>query len=242
MPVLSVGKTEIPYTIRHSDYAKSKRIIITPSLVEVIVPTLEDDKNIADFIQRKRRWVYDKQEEMQEKLALYETSSYESLCSGAKIPFRGRNLTLRIYRWNELNEKIEFRNGFHIYLPKHLERDVAEMQTGVLLSSWLKNRLREDVRNLALSYCPRLELNYKYVEVCNLPKMWGCCSKLGHIKINWHLIAAPKSVLEYVVLHELCHRKQRNHSPAFWSLIASIMPEYQQRKKWLDTANPYFRL
>ncbi|WP_343685079.1 M48 family metallopeptidase, partial [Asticcacaulis sp.] len=67
-------------------------------------------------------------------------------------------------------------------------------------------------------------------------------TRSGVIKVNWHLIEAPKAVLEYVVLHELSHSAHRNHTPEFWALIAKHMPDYPARKRWLENMMPSFKL
>ena len=62
---------------------------------------------------------------------------------------------------------------------------------------------------------------------------WGSCSSTGTLSFNWRLMLAPPQVLDYVVVHELCHLCEMNHSPAFWSLVGSILPDYKVRRKWL---------
>lgn len=108
---------------------------------------------------------------------------------------------------------------------------------GLELKFWLKDRLKEDARHLARGYCDRLGLTYRGITLMTSEKLWGSCTQRG-IALNWHLIAAPKSILEYVVLHEVCHLKYRNHSEMFWTLLASQMPDYAVRKKWLECQNP----
>ena len=62
---------------------------------------------------------------------------------------------------------------------------------------------------------------------------WGSCTSEGNLNFNWRLIFAPEKVLDYVVVHELSHRKEMNHSPAFYAVVASVMPEYKACEKWL---------
>ena len=62
---------------------------------------------------------------------------------------------------------------------------------------------------------------------------WGSCTKDGKLIINWRIIMAPISAIDYVVIHELCHLKEPKHSPRFWQLVESIMPSYQKWKDWL---------
>ena len=62
---------------------------------------------------------------------------------------------------------------------------------------------------------------------------WGSCSSLGNLNFNWKLIMKPTAAMEYVVVHELCHLKELNHSKAFWALVARCLPDYQERKRKL---------
>ena len=62
---------------------------------------------------------------------------------------------------------------------------------------------------------------------------WGSCSANGNLNFNWLLILAPAPVLDYVVVHELCHRKEMNHSQAFWKEVEAVLPDYREQKKWL---------
>ena len=242
MPILCVGKTEIPYTVRHSDVAQRKRIVVTPNHVEVIAPKNTNTQDVAAFIHKKRRWVYDKQEEMQERLALFEQDTYMHLQSGAKIPFRGRNMRLRVVRANTEKIEINYRNGFNIIVPKHIPDALVESSIGLELTFWLKDRLKEDARQMAKHYCQLLGLKYRGIRISTPAKLWGSCTDKGIITLNWHLIAAPKTVLEYVVLHEACHLKHRNHSKDFWGLLASKMPDYAAKKKWLENMNSTYGL
>ncbi|MDE3016457.1 MAG: M48 family metallopeptidase [Pseudomonadota bacterium] len=242
MQQLAIGKTIIPYTIRHSDTAQRKRIIVTPNHVEVIAPKNTNTQDVAAFIHKKRRWVYDKQEEMQERLLRFEQNAYMHLQSGAKIPFRGRNMRLRIVRAKAEKIEICYQNGFNVIVPKHIPEALVESSVGLELTFWLKDRLKEDARQMAKHYCQVLGLKYRGIKITAPAKLWGSCTKQGIITLNWHLIAAPKAVLEYVVLHEVCHLKNRNHSNEFWALISSLMQDYAARKKWLETSNPSYSL
>lgn len=239
---LTIGKTIIPYTIRHSNTAQRKRVIVTPNNVEVIAPQNADIQDVVEFIYKKRRWVYDKQEEMQERLAYFEQSTYMQLQSGAKIPFRGRNMRLRIVRSGSEKIEITYRNGFNIIVPDHIPEELVESSIGLELTFWLKAHLKEESRRLAKHYCQVLGLKYNGIRIGTPLKLWGSCTNQGIIKLNWHLIAAPKAVLEYVVLHEACHLKHRNHSKDFWAFLASQMPDYEARKKWLESSNPTYSL
>ena len=71
---------------------------------------------------------------------------------------------------------------------------------------------------------------------------WGSCSRKGNLNFNWKLIMAPPPALDYVVIHELCHLHEFNHSPRFWQLVAAQMPEYESWKKWLKQHGPELTL
>ncbi len=82
-------------------------------------------------------------------------------------------------------------------------------------------------------YSQLLDVKYKKVSVKNQTSRWGSCSRVGNLNFNCRLALLPDEVIDYVVVHELCHIRHFNHSPKFWSLVASLLPEYKQQKKIL---------
>lgn len=103
--------------------------------------------------------------------------------------------------------------------------------------------IRESVRRMKplledriRTYEPMLPENHRpitRVTIRDQKTRWGSCSSKGTLSFNWKLYLAPPQCLDYVVVHELCHLVEMNHSPAFWSLVESIMPDYRTWKKWL---------
>lgn len=102
-------------------------------------------------------------------------------------------------------------------------------------------RLEAIYREAAKEYFPKrvyhfahiLGVSYGNITIRDQKTRWGSCSSKGNLSFNWRLILAPPNVLDYVVVHELCHRKEMNHSPKFWALVESVMPDYKQYRKWL---------
>ena len=76
-------------------------------------------------------------------------------------------------------------------------------------------------------------VTYGRIAIREQKTRWGSCSSKGNLNFNWLLILAPPEVLDYVVVHELCHRRQMNHSQAFWKEVEKILPDYRERQKWL---------
>lgn len=82
-------------------------------------------------------------------------------------------------------------------------------------------------------YAEKIGVDYGRGTIRNQKTRWGSCSAKGNLNFNCLLMLAPEDVLDYVVIHELCHRKEMNHSPRFWSEVAKIMPDYKNSKIWL---------
>lgn len=78
-----------------------------------------------------------------------------------------------------------------------------------------------------------LDLEYKRVFVKDQRTLWGSCSGRKNLNFNWRLAAAPLEALDYVVIHELCHLREMNHSKRFWDLVRASCPDYRARRKWL---------
>lgn len=97
----------------------------------------------------------------------------------------------------------------------------------------LAARAKEDLPQRFSRYAPQIGVSFGRITIRSQKSRWGSCSAKGNLNFNCLLMLAPPEVRDYVVVHELCHRKQLNHSPAFWSLVEEILPDYRVRKQWL---------
>lgn len=231
MPTLQIGRREIPYALRRSATASERRITITPGRVEVLALTSDNDDDIAGFLKRKRQWLFNTVREMERITA--NRHAVPRFITGSKIPYRGRNMALTVRRTDAERITITYRNGFIVDLP-HWAGDDADSLVASELKCWLKQRARRDVQEIAADYGRRFGLTPRSIRTKDFSHGWGSCGPKGNILINWHLIFAPKKVLEYVVVHELAHLRHRAHGRAFWNCLATLAPDYQTSKTWLD--------
>lgn len=82
-------------------------------------------------------------------------------------------------------------------------------------------------------YKAMVGVDYKRLRIGDQKTRWGSCSSKGTISYNWRLILMPEEIMDYVVVHELCHLREMNHSRKFWEYVSKIMPDYESKRKWL---------
>lgn len=97
----------------------------------------------------------------------------------------------------------------------------------------LADRAKDVIPQRVAHFAPLVGVTYGRITIRNQRTRWGSCSGKGNLNFNCLLMLAPPEVLDYVVVHELCHRKEMNHSPRFWAEVARVLPDYQQRRRWL---------
>ncbi len=147
---------------------------------------------------------------------------------GSRICVEGRGLELVIDQAEQISLHID---GERCILRLRDGQDEAAVRQAIRqgLSRLALERIREQLE----IYAPRLAVRYGRVTIRDQRSRWGSCSAKHNLNFNWKLIMAPPQVLEYVVIHELCHLIEFNHSARFWRLVESQMPEYEAWKKWL---------
>jgi predicted metal-dependent hydrolase len=100
---------------------------------------------------------------------------------------------------------------------------------------------REVADELCREHAPRLGVRYERIRIGDQRTRWGSCSPRGTLSFNWRLVLAPAEIFEYVVVHELCHLREPNHSPAFWGLVREAHPGYEEQRGWLRVYGPALR-
>ena len=117
------------------------------------------------------------------------------------------------------------------------EREKMRQQARIHLDAAQEKELRERAKSVLAQrtayFARQIGVTYGRITVRDQQTRWGSCSQTGNLNFNFRLILAPLEVLDYVVVHELCHRRQMNHSTQFWQEVAQVLPDYRKRKAWL---------
>ena len=120
---------------------------------------------------------------------------------------------------------------------KMQEREKMRQQARIHLDAAQEKELRERAKSVLAQrtayFARQVGVTYGRITVRDQKTRWGSCSQTGNLNFNFRLILAPPEVLDYVVVHELCHRRQMNHSAQFWQEVAQVLPDYRKRKAWL---------
>ncbi|MFM8331867.1 MAG: M48 family metallopeptidase [Candidatus Methylumidiphilus sp.] len=220
-----------PVQIRRSHKAKRLRLAVKPGLIELVVPMAAKEAQALAFLAQHRPWAEAKLAELNGKAALLAAPRFTA---NASLPWRGRELPLTVQEAAGHKIRVAVDEQVHITLPAGLGEARDELALRAF-HDWTRHWLRGQVAWLAERHAPRHGLHPRAIRIKHMTTRWGSCGPKGDININWLLALAPESALEYVVVHELCHIRVRNHSPTFWNLVAEHLPHYAQERRWIKT-------
>ncbi len=225
------------YEIRRSSRAKKTRIVVTGRKIEVVAPMKVAEQKIHDFVFAQKNWVEEAVKKMQSRLEDIVSFAPDKYRDGAKVPFRGEYFTLTIKFSQRRRIKIEFEPsvGFVAHFPAVPE--VSSNERNELLKNalikWMKEQAKQESHRYIRKHAERYRLYPRSVRIKTQKSRWGSCGIRDDINLNWLLMMAPPPVMEYVVVHELCHLRHRNHSKDFWQLVGEHIPDYRQHRNWL---------
>ncbi len=111
--------------------------------------------------------------------------------------------------------------------------EAQEERVKTALLKWYKSAARQCLEAAVERWSPVVGARPTAVKVRNQRRRWGSCSHNGSLNFNWRLVMAPAGILDYVVVHELCHLREPNHSARYWDLVSQVMPEHTDHRKWL---------
>lgn len=188
---------------------------------EVIVkaPRFVADKTIQQFINEKKEWI----EKTLEKIAKRKTKK-KAYQDGEKFWFLGSTKTLQVYDGIEIivdTENLLFPRVMHIRAQKELV-------------SWYKKQAERVISDRLRRKAQEMDATFTDVFFSDTRSKWGTCFADNTLQFNWRLIMAPLMVIDYVIIHELVHTTEKNHSDRFWRKVRHFTPAYKQHRKWLN--------
>lgn len=225
------------YQIRRSSRAKRARIVVTVDKVEVVAPLRMPEKQIQLFMRAKQAWVDSAKNKVQQHISNTASFAPDSYQQGAMIPYQGGKYKLQIKTTRKNQIHITFEQSFIAYVPDSLHKTLTHTelseQVRKTLVVWMGQAAAKQAVKTMDHFAALYQLSPRSMTIKTQKSRWGSCGIHDDINLNWLLILAPAEVFEYVVIHELCHIAQRNHSAAFWTLVARYCPDYKQRRLWL---------
>ena len=218
---------DFPIEILRTPRTRSAAIQVNGSGVVIRVPKSLSDKRIRELILKRSQWIKTKLREHSERPAI----APREYVSGEGFPYLGKTYRLKVVQGAEQSLKLQAGR----LVATITSRDNQTSDVKNLLIDWYQRhadlRLREKVERLA----PIVGVKPSSIVVKGYKSRWGSCSSKGDISFNWRIIAAPHRIVDYVVIHELCHMLEHNHSPKFWRHVERHEPDWRWCRQWLKT-------
>ncbi len=212
---------KLNYRVIYSDRRTLGLIVERDGTVVVRAPAGTSKTVIRQTVESKRLWLYRK---LAHDRKYPHRKVRKEFVSGETIPYLGRNYRLEVVN-NEV-AGVQFHSRFVI--SRQNQRIAAQ-----LFKDWYSARARERLTVRAQDFAESLGVHFNKVLVSDLQVRWGSCTPKNNLNFNWRIMKAPPYVVDYVVVHELAHLLEPNHTPRFWNIVAVQSPRYEQAKEWL---------
>lgn len=208
-----------------TDRRKTADIRVGDGAVSVVVPSNTTTEKIDQLLVNKRQWI-------KEKIAIHRemaSVSNKAFVSGESFPYLGRNYRLKVERGNFAPVRL-IQGRLLVTAP--LGSEQPDMVRNALVR-WYKRQAQLKLQDKVARFAPIVGVEPNGVGVKTFKSRWGSCTAKGKLEFNWLIMMAPNRMVDYVVIHELCHLIRHDHSPEFWKEVARGMPDYQQCRDWL---------
>ena len=226
---IQYGNRRISFRIERSNRKKTLGIYISPKTgVVVRSPRFLKVDKILEIVKKRARWIIEKQELVRNQGHL---GSVKEFVSGESFPYLGKQYRLKVMKSASKEEKCKLINGrFLVEVNWELKGQGIKRTLKKTLINWYLQRAEEKIPERVKLYAPKIGKWPQRVEIKNHKRQWGSCSHSGIVRFNWKIIMAPVTILDYVIVHELCHLIHQHHSSQFWQKVQTIIPDYAKRR------------
>jgi len=230
--LIRAGET-IPYKIRVSTRARRLRITVSSSGVTVTLPKGVPQREAEHFVHEHAGWIAEQLERAAKQHKPSPLPADVILWHGVatqmqRIEEPGRKAHM----------KVEAANGrLRIFLPMG-----SKITTRKAAEAWMRAESRAEIEREVIEQAHRMGARPKAVSIRDQRTRWGSCSSRGNLSFNWRLVMTPPTILQYVVIHELAHMFEPNHSKDFWTVVAKYYPDFKKARAWLRKNSPALRV
>jgi len=226
---IQFGRKRIDFQLSYSN-RKTLSIDVHPDLsVVVTAPTNTEDVAVEQKMHKRASWIVQQQRFFENYLPTIPARRY---VSGESHRYLGRQYRLRVHKGAQ--ESVQMARG---QITVCLSDPSNNARIKVMVTQWFRQRAKvifQELFDAMVLKAERSGISACTFELRRMRNRWGSCTSDGQILLNPDLVIAPKMCIEYVIVHELCHLKEHNHSPGFYRLLQSLMPDWEQRRERLN--------
>ncbi len=201
---------------------KTIALVIQPN-GELLVraPQRATKKQINEMVDEHVDWIVKKQAKAR---AAQKANAPRQFIEGEKFPFLGAFYSLQLVKNDQ--PRLDLNGDFQL---AQSELGQAEQ----IFEQWYQGQARQVFMDRVEFYAGEYGFDYTKLRLSSARTRWGSCSSKGTLSLTWRLVMAPLKIVDYVVVHELSHLREHNHSSKFWAQVGAILPDYKTRRKWL---------
>lgn len=228
---IRLADKQISYTLKRSSKRRSIGLQINEQGLTVSMPLRASEKWLHSVLQEKALWVISKLENWQSKQA-----PVQKWADGEEIQFRGETFTLRISP-GLFSAPPQLALG---ELIVHVVDTGNQLSINKKMLKWYKQEALRVFNECVEHFAPLMGVSPREIRLTSARTQWGSCTAQGVVRLNWQLVTMPLHLIDYVVVHELAHLREMNHSAAFWRVVQSVYPDYAKARgelrKWSPAA------
>lgn len=232
---VAFGRTVISYQVQRSERRSTLSVAIDPERgVLVTAPKPTPLQRIDQAVHSKGAWIL---QNLRDRSSLA-VPAFHEFVSGETFQYLGRGYRLKVHRTIDDNVHVSLKGGWLHVFVKAGDRGAQGNDVRHALMSWYRRLAKQKLSQMVEASAQRLSVMPAEILIREAPKRWGSCDTKGNIRLNWRIVQASPSLIEYVVLHELTHLKHEHHTAEFWSALGKVLPDYEARRRALKRLGP----
>jgi predicted metal-dependent hydrolase len=224
------GKT-IRFEIKYKNRTSFGITIDSFGNIEVQAPKGTPNESVIKLLEEKWELVHQKINEMQERKHGTQKKVYEH---GERFLYLGNSYPIQIFEDSHIEQDYVLfeKDTLHIFV-KHFEDEKIKQA----LKRFYYQQCKALIEKSISFYQSNFKTKPRSIRISDSKTTWGTCDSGAQLTFNWRLAMAPQNVIDYVVVHEMCHMVHLNHDRSFWRLVGKIMPDYKEKENWLALSN-----
>jgi predicted metal-dependent hydrolase len=226
---IQLGDKLVSYTLKRSPKRRSIGLQINDQGLTVSMPLRASEKWLLSVLREKSQWILDKLENWQSK-----TAPVQKWEDGETILFRGETFLLRVVPG--LFSVPPLLTGSELII--HVVDTTNQPVIFKKILQWYKHEAEVVFKECIEHFAPLMNVAPKEIKLSSARTQWGSCTAQGVVRLNWQLVTMPLHLIDYVVVHELAHLKEMNHSAAFWRVVEIACPDYARTRRELRKWSP----